>query len=43
MIDLTLLGCGGNVPMPNRFLSSVFINYKGRKILIAVVKVLRYL
>ena len=34
MIDLTLLGCGGNVPMPNRFLSSLFINYKGRKILI---------
>lgn len=34
MIDLTLLGCGGNVPMPNRFLSSLFINYKGAKILI---------
>lgn len=34
MIDLTLLGCGGNVPMPDRFLSSLFINYKGRKILI---------
>ena len=34
MIDLTLLGCGGNVPMPNRFLSSRFINYKGSKILI---------
>ena len=34
MIDLTLLGCGGNVPMPNRFLSSLFINYKGRKMLI---------
>ena len=34
MIDLTLLGCGGNVPMPNRFLSSLFINYKGSKILI---------
>ena len=34
MIDLTLLGCGGNVPMPNRFLSSLFINYKGCKILI---------
>ena len=33
MIDLTLLGCGGNVPMPNRFLSSLFINYKGRKML----------
>ena len=34
MIDLTLLGCGGNVPMTNRFLSSLFINYKGSKILI---------
>lgn len=34
MIYLTLLGCGGNVPMPNRFLSSLFINYKGSKILI---------
>ena len=34
MIDLTLLGCGGNVPMPNRFLSSLFINYKVRKMLI---------
>lgn len=33
MIDLILLGCGGNMPMPNRFLSSLFINYKGRKIL----------
>lgn len=34
MIDLVLLGCGGNMPMPNRFLSSLFINYHGRKILI---------
>lgn len=34
MIDLILLGCGGNVPTPNRFLSSLFINYRGRKILI---------
>lgn len=34
MVDLILLGCGGNVPMPNRFLSSLFINYRGRKILI---------
>ena len=34
MIDLVLLGCGGNMPMPNRFLSSLFINCKGRKILI---------
>lgn len=34
MIDLLLLGCGGGMPMPNRFLSSILINYKGRKILI---------
>ena len=34
MIDLVLLGSGGNMPMPNRFLSSLFINYRGRKILI---------
>ena len=34
MIDLVLLGCGGNVPMPNRNLSSLFINYRGKKILI---------
>lgn len=34
MIDLVLLGCGGNMPMPDRFLSSLFINYKGRKILL---------
>ena len=34
MIDLILLGCSGNMPMPNRSLSSLFINYKGRKILI---------
>ncbi len=34
MIDVTLLGCGGNMPMPNRFLSSLFVNCKGRKILI---------
>ena len=34
MIDLILLGCGGNMPIPNRYLSSLFINYQGRKILI---------
>lgn len=34
MIDLTLLGCGGNVPVPNRYLSSLIVNYNGRKILI---------
>ena len=36
MIDLTLLGCGGGMPMPNRHLSSMFINFQGRKILIDV-------
>lgn len=34
MIDLILLGYGGNMPMPNRSLSSLFINYQGRKILV---------
>lgn len=34
MLDLTLLGTGGGMPMPNRFLSSMIISYKGRKILI---------
>lgn len=34
MVDLALLGCGGGMPMPERFLSSLLINYKGRKILI---------
>ncbi|GIM28247.1 ribonuclease Z [Clostridium polyendosporum] len=34
MVDIALLGCGGGMPMPNRFLSSFLINYRGRKILI---------
>lgn len=34
MIDLILLGCGGNLPTSNRYLSSLFINYNGSKILI---------
>lgn len=34
MVEITLLGCGGNMPMPDRFLSSMIINYMGRKILI---------
>ncbi|WP_353097532.1 ribonuclease Z [Tissierella praeacuta] len=33
MIDITLLGTGGGLPMPNRFLSSTIISYKGSKIL----------
>lgn len=34
MIDLTLLGSGGSMPIPERFLSSLIIEYSGRKILI---------
>lgn len=34
MVDIALLGCGGGMPMPGKFLSSLLINYKGRKILI---------
>ena len=34
MVDLLLLGCGGGMPMPNRFLSAALLSYKGRKILI---------
>lgn len=33
MLNLTLLGSGGGMPMPNRFLSSMIINFKGRKVL----------
>lgn len=34
MLKVTLLGTGGSIPLPNRFLSSALIEYKGRKILI---------
>jgi len=34
MIDLALLGCGGGMPIPERYLSSLLINYVGKKILI---------
>lgn len=34
MLDLTLLGCGGGMPIPERFLSSLCISYSGHKILI---------
>ena len=34
LLNLALLGTGGEMPMPNRFLSSVILNYQGRKILI---------
>lgn len=34
MVDITFLGTGGGMPMPFRHLSSLMINYEGRKILI---------
>jgi ribonuclease Z len=34
LVDVALLGCGGGMPIPERYLSSLLINYKGRKILI---------
>ena len=34
MLDLTLLGTGGGTPIPERFLSSMVISYRGRNILI---------
>lgn len=34
MVDICLLGCGGGMPMPFRFLSATMISYKGRKILV---------
>ncbi|MEG0771963.1 ribonuclease Z [Clostridium sp.] len=34
MVDVALLGCGGGMPIPERYLSSFLINYRGRKILI---------
>lgn len=34
MIEVTLLGCGGGMPLPGRYLSATLITYRGRKILI---------
>mgnify|MGYP000885561426 CR=1 FL=1 len=34
MLNLALLGTGGGMPMPGRFLSAILLNYQGRKILI---------
>ncbi|MGL5576094.1 MAG: ribonuclease Z [Sarcina sp.] len=34
MIDLAMLGIGGGMPLPNRYLSASLLNFKGRKILI---------
>lgn len=34
MLDLAMLGIGGGMPLPNRYLSASLVNYKGRRILI---------
>lgn len=34
MIDLAMLGVGGGMPLPGRYLSASMLNFKGRKILI---------
>jgi ribonuclease Z len=34
MIDVCLLGCGGSLPVPERYLTSLLLSYKGRKILL---------
>lgn len=34
MLDITLLGCGGTMPLPKRWLTSLYVQYKGRGLLI---------
>lgn len=34
MLDLCLLGCGGTMPLPDRFLTSLLVSYKGKRLLI---------
>lgn len=34
MIEVALLGCGGGMPMPERYLSAMLLKYGGRKILV---------
>ncbi|TCS81043.1 MBL fold metallo-hydrolase [Tepidibacillus fermentans] len=34
MLDVCLLGCGGTMPIPNRWLTSLLVRYKGKMILI---------
>ncbi|OPJ56285.1 ribonuclease Z [Alkalithermobacter paradoxus] len=34
MVDVCLLGCGGMLPLHDRYLTSLIISYKGRKLLI---------
>lgn len=34
MLDVALLGCGGSMPIPNRYLTSLLVSYNGKMILI---------
>ena len=34
MLDIALVGCGGMMPLPNRYLSSLLLRYEGRMMLI---------
>ncbi|ERI92644.1 putative ribonuclease Z [Clostridiales bacterium oral taxon 876 str. F0540] len=34
MLDVALLGCGGSMPVPDRYLTSLLMSYNGRMILI---------
>ena len=34
MFDIALIGCGGMMPLPNRFLSALLVRYEGRLLLI---------
>lgn len=34
MIDVTLLGCGGMLPLPKRFLTSLLVRHQGKSVLI---------
>lgn len=34
MLDICLLGCGGSMPTPTRFLTSLLFQYQGKKVLV---------
>lgn len=34
LVDVCLLGCGGSMPVPNRFLTSMLVSFNGSKLLI---------
>ena len=34
MLDVCLLGCGGMMPLPKRFLTALLVRYEGKNILV---------